>query len=115
LFKKVLLAFAMTREAPLLLLDNPAEGLDPAGIIDLERGLKRYTENGNSAVITTHDLNFASRISDQIILMHDGSIHCDGNYTVLTEENIRECFEIDCVVNKNIYNGKPEVLFIPQL
>jgi iron complex transport system ATP-binding protein len=114
LFKKTLLAFSFAREARLLLLDNPAESLDPAGLFDFERAAKRYSSKGMSVVFTTHDLNLASRISDRIIVMDGGSVVSTGGAEILSEDLILACFGTEAVVSKSVYNGKPEISYVPR-
>lgn len=113
LYKKTLLAYSFTREAGTLLLDNPSEGLDPSGVFDFERALKRFASKGFTVIFATNDLNLASRISDRILIMREGKIEISGGAELLTEESIREYFSAETIVSKSVYNGKPEIIYIP--
>ncbi len=57
------------------------------------------TANGLCALITTHDINLASKYADLLVLMKDGRIFAAGEpFRILNEENI-----------KNVYGIKVEI------
>lgn len=79
--QRVAIARAIVRSTPILLLDEPTTGLDPAtkrGVID---ALARLTE-GRTAVVVTHDLELASA-ADEIVLLIAGTIRARGTYDEL--------------------------------
>jgi iron complex transport system ATP-binding protein len=71
------LARALAQHAPLLLLDEPTAGLDPAqalGVADIMR-----THAGHGAVIfSTHDIALAARTAHRIVLMREGRVLVEG-------------------------------------
>jgi energy-coupling factor transport system ATP-binding protein len=68
----------MGARADLLLLDEPTRGLDPG----VKRALSAYLRtraNASAAVlVATHDVEWAARTADRILLMADGEIYADG-------------------------------------
>ena len=78
--KRVGIARALALEPELVLYDEPTAGLDPANarlITELVEGLK--TEGGSeTAMVVTHDLEFARAVSDLIAILIDGRIALVG-------------------------------------
>lgn len=75
----VCLARALAQQPSVLLLDEPATGLDlghQQSLFRLLRSLNR--EEGITLVAVTHDLNMAALYFDRLILLHRGKIHGDG-------------------------------------
>jgi len=71
--RRVELAQAMLQEPSMLVLDEPATGLDPGARSDLWRYFAGLTEEGVTIVLTTHLLEEAGR-SDRIGIMHRGEL-----------------------------------------
>lgn len=88
--KRVGLAGLIAMRPPLILLDEPFSGLDPASTDHL-LGLIRHL-NGHhhyTFVIVTHDINIASLIAKRMIVLVDGQIIADGPpKEILTDEQL---------------------------
>jgi energy-coupling factor transport system ATP-binding protein len=65
-------------QADLLLLDEPTRGLDPVVKQALSAFLRRRIAGGASIVIATHDVEWAARTADRVLLMAEGEIYADG-------------------------------------
>ena len=75
---RVLLARLFATEAPLLVADEPAAGLDPdAQLLCLER-LRDHARAGGSVLVTLHDLELAARFADRIVVLKDGKVVADA-------------------------------------
>jgi len=68
------LAKALIHKPKLLLLDEPANGLDPAGIIEIREMLKTLSENGITVFISSHILAELTRIATKIGIIHHGRL-----------------------------------------
>jgi energy-coupling factor transport system ATP-binding protein len=68
----------MGARADLLLLDEPTRGLDPQVKRALTAYLKTRASAGAGIVVATHDVEWAARTADRILLMADGEIYADG-------------------------------------
>ena len=78
--KRVALARAIALNPEVLLYDEPTTGLDPirSDVIN-ELVLKLQRELGVTTVVVTHDMTSAYKISDRIIMLHNGKIVADGD------------------------------------
>jgi energy-coupling factor transport system ATP-binding protein len=65
-------------EADLLLLDEPTRGLDPLVKTTLSAFLRMRADAGAAIMIATHDVEWAARTADRILLMAEGEIYADG-------------------------------------
>ena len=69
------LAKALLHSPKLLLLDEPANGLDPAGIVEVRELLFELTrEQGGTVFISSHILAEVSRLADRIGIIHEGRL-----------------------------------------
>ncbi len=77
---KVLLAAALGRDADLLLLDEPSEGLDPSAVEDLWGILMRRVgaPEGAGVVLSTHRLDEVERVCDRVVVMDRGRLVLEG-------------------------------------
>ena len=78
--KRVALARAIALNPEIILYDEPTTGLDPirSDIIN-ELILKLQRELGVTSVVVTHDMTSAYKISDRIIMLHNGHVIADGD------------------------------------
>lgn len=68
------LARAMIHNPNLLLLDEPANGLDPAGVIEIRELLEGLTKNGVTVFMSSHILTEVDRLATRIGIIHKGQI-----------------------------------------
>ncbi len=77
--RKAQLVAALLHDPPLVVLDEPTNGLDPLSAHDLGTLLgERAEAEGATALVTTHDLLWALRFADVLTLMADGEIRFDA-------------------------------------
>src|SRR3954468_20497081 len=62
----------------ILILDEPANGLDPAGIHWMRGLLKAYAQRGGTVLLSSHLLHEVERIADELILIGHGRIVAQG-------------------------------------
>jgi iron complex transport system ATP-binding protein len=75
---RVLLARVLAAQAPLLVADEPAAGLDPdAQLLALEL-LRGEAERGAAVVLTLHDLSLAARACDRLVVLAGGRVIADA-------------------------------------
>lgn len=76
--RRVLLAQALAQDTPIILLDEPTAGLDPAHALALGRSLDAVCRRGTALLFATHDLNLAARFAPRAVLLHQGEIRLGG-------------------------------------
>jgi ABC-type multidrug transport system ATPase subunit len=76
--RRLLLLIALLSPAPLLLLDEPFDGLDPHKVRDAIALLRREAENGRTLLLSIHQLTDAERICDRFVLLVDGAVRGQG-------------------------------------
>ena len=76
--QKLLIALALLRGAPLLLLDEPASGLDPEATDQLAALLSRLRDAGKAILMVSHDLEATSAIADRYVFLAKGRVLREG-------------------------------------
>ncbi len=79
------LAGALLGDPELLVLDEPANGLDPAGVHWLRRFLRRFAEQGRTVLVSSHMLAEAAQTVDQVVIIDHGRRVASGRLDELTE------------------------------
>ena len=78
--QKIAIAQALLTSPALLLLDEPTTGLDPRSKLDVQTFIEEIrTSHDASIVLTTHDLDEAERLCDEIIVLNDGRVVAQGS------------------------------------
>ena len=77
--KRVSLADVLAMEPRLLLLDEPASSLDPANTRLLEQNLDALSARGLGLVVATHDVDFAWRWAQRVLVFQGGTLRADGD------------------------------------
>ena len=70
--QRVAIARALAMEPEVILFDEPTSALDPQLIQSVARMLRALDDLGKTLVVVSHDMNFARRISDQVIYFEGG-------------------------------------------
>ena len=73
------IAHALLGDPSVLILDEPANGLDPAGIRWMRGLLKGYADRGGTVLLSSHLLNEVELIADEMILIGRGKIVAQGD------------------------------------
>jgi ABC-2 type transport system ATP-binding protein len=76
--QKVLVAMAMAVDARLLFLDEPTIGLDPVSRRQVWSAIKDWKKGGGSILLTTHYMDEAEMLSDNIVIINKGRIIARG-------------------------------------
>ncbi|KPJ11060.1 ATP-binding cassette sub-family A member 12 [Papilio machaon] len=76
--RRLCVALAFVAEPGLVVLDEPTAGVDPAARRDIWSMILKLREN-RTILLTTHHLDEAELLSDQIVIMHKGQIHTTGS------------------------------------
>jgi ABC-2 type transport system ATP-binding protein len=79
-------AASLLRDPRLLVLDEPANGLDPAGIRDMRALVKRLAASGLTVLLSSHDMGEVEHICDDVTIMRTGSVVYHGSIATLREQ-----------------------------
>jgi iron complex transport system ATP-binding protein len=94
--KLTLIARALVQEAKILVLDEPADGLDFGNQLRLLEHIVKVCKGGLSCVLTTHLIDHALWAGDRAILLKDGRVLASGPpEKTLTEELIKKLYGAD--------------------
>ena len=94
--QKIAIARAMAQEPKLMVFDEPTGNLDLANEQLIMTEAKRLAREKNIAILSSlHDLNQALYFGDRFFFMKDGIVKYAGGKEIVTEDVIREIFDIN--------------------
>ncbi len=76
--QRLALAAALLGDPDVLVLDEPANGLDPAGVRWLRDLLRQRAEGGRTIFVSSHILSEVEVIADEIVIIHHGKFVASG-------------------------------------
>jgi ABC-2 type transport system ATP-binding protein len=83
------LAGAVLAEPRALMLDEPANGLDPQSIHWMRDFLKAYAERGNAVLVSSHLLSEMQLMADHVVVIAKGELVADGSMADLVASSAR--------------------------
>jgi ABC-2 type transport system ATP-binding protein len=72
--QRLSVAAALLGEPELLVLDEPANGLDPEGIRWLRNFLRSFADGGGTVFVSSHVLAEVSQLADEVVIIHRGKL-----------------------------------------
>jgi energy-coupling factor transport system ATP-binding protein len=85
---RVALAAVAAGAPPVIVLDEPTRGMDPRHKRALGELLRRLAGDGRAVVVVTHDVEFAARFADRVIVLGDGGVLADGPATEVLDGSL---------------------------
>jgi ABC-2 type transport system ATP-binding protein len=82
--QRLSVAAALLGEPELLVLDEPANGLDPEGIRWLRNFLRLFAERGGTVFVSSHVLGEMSQLADEVVIIHRGKLVAHESVAELT-------------------------------
>jgi ABC-2 type transport system ATP-binding protein len=76
--QRLALAASLIGDPPLLLLDEPLDGLDPAGQIAFRARLREIADSGRTVVVSSHDLADIEALADYVVVLDHGKLVTEG-------------------------------------
>jgi ABC-2 type transport system ATP-binding protein len=92
-------AASLLREPRLLVLDEPANGLDPAGIRDMRALVKRLASRGLTVLLSSHHMDEVEEICDNVTIMARGQVAYHGTIGQLRTMAPDPGYAVDTVDN----------------
>ena len=86
------LASALLGDPAVLILDEPANGLDPAGIAWLRDLLRQQAKDGRAILVSSHVLSEVAQVVDQVVIVSEGRLRFAGPLDSLGGESLETAF-----------------------
>lgn len=84
------LAKALIHKPKLLILDEPINGLDPEGIVEVRKLIKDLANNGSTVFLSSHILGEISKVANRIGIIHEGQLVKELDTKELNNQLIRK-------------------------
>lgn len=84
--QRIGIARTLLHDPEVLILDEPANGLDPKARIDMRELLLRLADMGKTLIVTSHILPELSRICDVVAIIHQGRLRAFGTLDEITRK-----------------------------
>lgn len=83
--QRVGLAMALVHRPRFVILDEPTNGLDPAGMREIRQLLRALADNGTSVLLSSHLLNEVQLVCDRIAVLNKGRVVAQGRVDELLD------------------------------
>jgi ABC-2 type transport system ATP-binding protein len=91
--QRLALAGALLGDPQILILDEPANGLDPAGIAWLRRFLRNLADEGRTILVSSHQLAEMQNTVDDVLIINQGQLIASGGLgEVVDGDSLEETF-----------------------
>jgi polar amino acid transport system ATP-binding protein len=91
--QRAAIARALAMQPQVMLFDEVTSALDPQLTGEVLRVIEQLAEGGMTMVLVTHEMDFAARVADTIIYMHEGRVWETGPGTMLRDPQTPELRE----------------------
>ena len=91
--QKMMVVAALVHSPKVWILDEPMVGLDPKSAIVLKKMMKEHAKNGNIVFFSTHVLEVAEKLCDEIAIIDEGKIIYYGTLDDLSKKYKKKNFE----------------------
>ena len=90
--QRAAIARALAISPEILLFDEPTSSLDPELVDEVLSVMRGLAEQGKTMLVVTHEMEFARKVSNKVIFLHDGLIEEEGHPdTVFTNPQSKRC------------------------
>jgi iron complex transport system ATP-binding protein len=97
--QKVLVARALAQDTPLIILDEPTTHLDLLHKVAVFKLLKKLSQETNKCILfSTHDIDLAIQLSDEMIVMTEGTVVQDQPCNLITKGIFNTLFKDEHIV-----------------
>lgn len=93
--QRIGVAGALLTDPALLMLDEPANGLDPGGIVDMRSLMHRLRQEGHTVFVSSHVLHEIEQVCDRIAILNHGRVVAMGGVQELLGETDRIEVRVD--------------------
>jgi ABC-2 type transport system ATP-binding protein len=83
--QRIKLAQALVHDPDLLILDEPLNGVDPLGRMELDRLFRELADQGKSILISSHQLEELERLTDRVMVVARGKMIVQGTLSAIRD------------------------------
>ncbi|EOI00273.1 ABC transporter ATP-binding protein [Enterococcus haemoperoxidus ATCC BAA-382] len=91
--QKTIIIGALLPDPDIWILDEPLQGLDPQAAFDLKEMMKAHAAKGKTVIFSTHALDTAQQLCDQLAILKKGELIYNGSVNELLEQSPNESLE----------------------
>lgn len=91
--QKVIIIGALLADPEVWILDEPMQGLDPQAAFDLKALMKQHVEKGKTVIFSTHVLDTAQQLCDELAILKKGELLYNGSVDDLLAQSPNESLE----------------------
>ena len=120
------LAIALIGSPKIVILDEPTNGLDPSGIVEIRELIKRLPQSGTTVLVSSHLLSEVQLMCDRATIINKGSVVAegtmdeilgqaggDGGYMVrVTTEEVPEAYRILSEIGLSVFQAENGELLV---
>jgi ABC-2 type transport system ATP-binding protein len=97
--QRLALAAAMLGDPHVVVLDEPANGLDPEGMSWVRRLLRAWADEGRAVVVSSHLLAEVAQVVDRVVVIRDGTLVVETDIAELTDIVTVRVDRVDTMLN----------------
>lgn len=86
------MARALLGDPELLVIDEPMNGLDPLGVIEMRALIEELTSEGRTILISSHQLREVEVICTQIVVLNRGRVRATGTLNEMGGDDLEAAF-----------------------
>ena len=122
--RRAALAGVLVMKPQVLVLDEPAAGLDPRGRHDMFETIKALRDSGTTIILVSHNMDEAARFADRIVCLKEGKKVAQGTASELFEDEkkARECglsmpvlYDFSSKIRQELSKTHPGICLMPPL
>lgn len=91
--QKVNIVLTFMFDSPIIILDEPTNGLDPQAVIHLKELIRQEKQKGKTILVTSHIMQFVEEVADNIVYLLEGKIYFKGSIAELMKMTDQVDFE----------------------
>jgi polar amino acid transport system ATP-binding protein len=88
--QRAAIARSLAMQPQVMLFDEVTSALDPKLTGEVLRVIESLADSGMTMIMVTHEMNFARKVADKVVFMHQGLVHEQGDASILTNPQTAE-------------------------
>jgi polar amino acid transport system ATP-binding protein len=88
--QRAAIARSLAMQPQVMLFDEVTSALDPKLTGEVLRVIEALADSGMTMIMVTHEMNFARKVADKVVFMHQGLVHEQGDASILTSPQTAE-------------------------